>query len=175
MNNHIIITPTQAELIRGNHGKYSAIEPVLTPDDNYIVPEDCINDPDLIYVKEQLQGMKRPDNVQNIKDINEAEISTGKLVNHNGLAVCIDAINQVFSYDTKEQGTVKKSVMTATSLTVDKEQIKALTTDADGNIKKLAGNVKNYVADLTEGTRTQATDTEVEKLINDGNIIITNQ
>jgi len=175
MNNHIIITPEQAELIRGNHGKYSAIEPVPVPAGNYIISEDCISDPDLLSVKEQLQAMKRPDNVQDIKDVNESEISTGRLVNHNGLVVCIDAANEVFSYDTKEQSTVKKSVMIAPSLMVEREQIKALTTDADGNIKKLAGNVKYYVADLTEGTRTPATDTEVEKLINDGNIIITNE
>lgn len=55
----------------------------------------------------------------------------------------------------------------------ESEQIKALTADADTNIIKLAGKIKNYVADLTDGVRTSATDAEVDQLINDGNIIIT--
>ena len=55
----------------------------------------------------------------------------------------------------------------------ESEQIKALTTDADSNIRKLAGNIRNYVADFTDGVRTSATDAEFEQLIDDGNIIIT--
>lgn len=53
--------------------------------------------------------------------------------------------------------------------------ISAKNNKADENIKKLAGNIKNYVADLTEGVRTSETDAEVDKLIADGNIIITNE
>lgn len=57
----------------------------------------------------------------------------------------------------------------------ESEQIKSLTNDADGNIQKLTGKVKNYVCDLTDGVRTSATDAEVEQLIADNNVIITNQ
>ena len=57
----------------------------------------------------------------------------------------------------------------------ESEQIKSLTNDADANIRKLAGNIRNYIADLTDGVRTSATDAEVEQLIADGNIIITVQ
>jgi len=37
MNEHIILTSEQAQSIRGRYGSYSAIEPVLTPDNNYII------------------------------------------------------------------------------------------------------------------------------------------
>ena len=47
--------------------------------------------------------------------------------------------------------------------------------DADSNVINLAGKVKNYVCDLTDGTRTASTDEQVAELIADGNIIITNQ
>ena len=57
----------------------------------------------------------------------------------------------------------------------ESEQIKSLTNDADANIRKLAGNIRNYIADLTDGVRTSATDAEVEQLIADNNILITAQ
>ena len=57
----------------------------------------------------------------------------------------------------------------------ESDQIKSLTNDADGNIQKLSGKVKNYVCDLTDGVRTSKTDAEVQQLIADGNIIITVQ
>ena len=44
---HLIITPQQAELIRGNHGKYSAIEPIKIDDENYLIPESILSDNDL--------------------------------------------------------------------------------------------------------------------------------
>jgi hypothetical protein len=56
-----------------------------------------------------------------------------------------------------------------------KETISALKGNADENIKKLAGNIKNYIADLTDGVRTSATDLDVQSLIDDNNIIITNE
>lgn len=57
----------------------------------------------------------------------------------------------------------------------ESDTIKALNTDADGNIRKLSGKIKNYVADLTDGVRTSATDSEVEQLVNDDNLVITNE
>ena len=55
------------------------------------------------------------------------------------------------------------------------DEIKVLSGDADTNIRKLAGNIKNYVADLRDGKRTSATDKEVEQLIADNNVLITVQ
>jgi len=51
MNDHIIITESQASTIRGNYGNYSAIDPILIPDGSYIVPEMCLNDVDLADAK----------------------------------------------------------------------------------------------------------------------------
>lgn len=69
MNKHIIITPEQAEQIKGKYGKYSAIEPVPTPDGNYIIPENCLNDADLAAIKATLQALVTVDNVQDIVDL----------------------------------------------------------------------------------------------------------
>ncbi len=55
------------------------------------------------------------------------------------------------------------------------DEIKVLSGDADTNIRKLSGNIKNYVADLRDGKRTNATDKEVDILIADNNVLITNQ
>lgn len=67
MNEHIIISKQQAESIKGNYGKYSAIEPVLAPDGNYIIPERCLNDADLVSIKSTLESMVTVDNVQQIE------------------------------------------------------------------------------------------------------------
>ena len=73
MRNYIIITKEQAEQIRGRHGKYSAIEPVPSPDGNYLVPERCLSDPDLKDIKATIQGYVAPDkkNIQDIEDLPE--------------------------------------------------------------------------------------------------------
>ena len=73
MRNYIIITKEQAEQIRGRHGKYSAIEPVPSPDGNYLVPERCLDDPDLKDIKDKIQSLIQPAkaNVQNIEDLPE--------------------------------------------------------------------------------------------------------
>lgn len=86
MNNHIIITEAQAESIRGNHGKYSAIEPVPLPDGNYIVPEACIVDPDLVTVKISLETMD--DVKQDVVDLPDVgqPVTAGKIYSYsNGL------------------------------------------------------------------------------------------
>jgi len=74
MRNYIIITKAQADSIRGRHGRYSAIEPVELPDGNFMVPERCIDDPDLKEVKSKLQEYVRPSktNVQDIRDLPKA-------------------------------------------------------------------------------------------------------
>lgn len=56
MNEHIIISKEQAEQIKGRYGKYSAIEPVPTPDGMYIIPERCFNDSDLAAAKAKIQA-----------------------------------------------------------------------------------------------------------------------
>ena len=47
MSRHIIISTTTANLIRGNHGKYSAIEPIPLGDGKFIIPENVLSDEDL--------------------------------------------------------------------------------------------------------------------------------
>ncbi|HUX56347.1 MAG TPA: hypothetical protein VMV77_05205 [Bacteroidales bacterium] len=71
MRNYIIITKEQADEIRGRHGRYSAIEPVELPDGNFMVPERCIDDPDLKEVKSKLQEYVKPSraNVQDIRNL----------------------------------------------------------------------------------------------------------
>lgn len=73
MRNYIIISKEQADAIRGRHGKYSAIEPVPSPDGNYLVPERCLDDPDLKDIKMTIQNCVEPDkkNVQDIEDLPE--------------------------------------------------------------------------------------------------------
>ena len=74
MRNYIIITKAQADSIRGRHGRYSAIEPVELPDGNFMVPERCIDDPDLKEVKSKLQEYVKPSktNIQDIRDLPKA-------------------------------------------------------------------------------------------------------
>lgn len=71
MRNYIIITKEQAEQIRGRHGKYSAIEPVPSPDGNFLIPERCLADPDLKDIKDKIQSLIQPTkaNVQDIEDL----------------------------------------------------------------------------------------------------------
>ena len=85
------------------------------------------------------------------------------------------AISVVNEYPADAPKILSVDVLKDNNLIKQSELIKSLDNDADSNIKKLAGKVKNYVADLTEGVRTPATDAEVNQLIADGNIIITNQ
>lgn len=67
MNRHIIITPEQAANIKGKYGKYSAIEPVQTPDGLYIIPERCLSDVDLAEAKAKIEAANGE--VQNIIDL----------------------------------------------------------------------------------------------------------
>jgi hypothetical protein len=83
------------------------------------------------------------------------------------------AIQIVKQYPENLPKIVSANVILDPDFIKESEQIKALNADADTNIRKLAGNIRNYVADLTDGVRTESTDAEVEQLIQDGNIIIT--
>ena len=67
MENHLIITKTQADAIRGRYGSYSAIEPIPLPDGTYFVPERCMSDPDLIDALATLETMD--DNKQTIEEL----------------------------------------------------------------------------------------------------------
>lgn len=44
---HIIISTTTANRIKGNHGKYSAIDPLPLGDGKFLIPENVISDEDL--------------------------------------------------------------------------------------------------------------------------------
>lgn len=52
---YLILTKEQADSVRGRHGSYSELQPVLLPNGKYALPEECKNDPDLITVKNQLE------------------------------------------------------------------------------------------------------------------------
>lgn len=55
MISHIIITPEQANAIRGNYGRYSAIDPIATGGGNFIIPDKCLLDPDLVDAKDSIE------------------------------------------------------------------------------------------------------------------------
>ena len=42
----IILTSEQAEKVRGRHGKYSALDPVLADNGMFILPTDVMDDPE---------------------------------------------------------------------------------------------------------------------------------
>lgn len=69
MNEHIILSKVQADSIKGKHGKYSALDPMFTPDGLYIIPERCLNDADLAAVKSSLQALVTAQNVLPIVDL----------------------------------------------------------------------------------------------------------
>lgn len=96
MNKHIIITPEQAEQIKGRYGKYSAIEPVLAPDGNYIIPEKCLYDADLAEAKAKIEAANGE--VQDIIDLPDTGLiekdriyrySDGEENGYSGLVVAV--------------------------------------------------------------------------------------
>ena len=101
---HIIIDKVQADAIRGNHGIYSAVEPVPTPDGRYIVPEACLSDADLAEVKTALEGYVTPTNVQEIKDLPDVgeeclkdalyKYSDEDITLYSGLVICMQTHNR---------------------------------------------------------------------------------
>ena len=170
MNNHIIITKEQAEIIKGNYGKYSAIDPIQLPDGNFIIPESCLQKSDLAEAHQKINDANG--SVQDIKDLKDTISSIGIIANHNGLVQNVEA--DLYSFDLNEDAVFDKKLANESAVQIEKENIKSIDNDADNDVKVLAGNVKNYICDLTEGVRTSATDNEVQQLVNDGNLIITN-
>lgn len=81
---HLIITEAQANQIRGNHGKYSAIDPIKVPDGTYVIPEACLSDVDLAEINNILTTMAT--NVQDIIDLPEVGVECVKdmLYKYNG-------------------------------------------------------------------------------------------
>ena len=92
-----------------------------------------------------------------------------------GLTYCAEPESEMFAFEPETVGLplIGKAIL-LDDFECAKEGIKAKTPDADGNIVKLTGNVKNNVCDLTDGVRTPATDSYVQQLIADNNVIITN-
>ena len=110
MRNYIIITKAQADSIRGRHGIYSAIEPVELPDGNFMVPERCIDDPDLKEVKSKLQEYVRPakTNVQDIEDLPK-----------DGKQIYKD---RIYKYSEDKEGGYNGLVIATKDFTVTKDQ-----------------------------------------------------
>ena len=100
--NHIIISAQQAEQIKGKYGKYSAIEPIPLPDGNSIIPERCIDDPDLVEAKQQI--IDANGQIQEIIDLPEAgqlceanriyRYSEGTENGYSGLVICVQQHNR---------------------------------------------------------------------------------
>lgn len=65
----ILLTPAQADQVRGRYGSYSAIIPVLLPDGNYMIPEDCKTALDLSDALSIIETMD--DNTMEITDLPE--------------------------------------------------------------------------------------------------------
>jgi hypothetical protein len=57
MNEHIKLTEAQAQQIAGNYGRCSRIEPVATPDGNFIIPAACLSDANLQSINTELQAL----------------------------------------------------------------------------------------------------------------------
>ena len=101
---HIIIDKAQADVIRGNHGIYSAVDPVPTPDGKFIVPEACLSDADLAEIKTTLESYVTPTNVQEITDLPEVgeEVIKDKIYKYSdeditlysGLVICMQTHNR---------------------------------------------------------------------------------
>lgn len=79
MEKILILTPAQANAIKGKHGIYSEIDPITIPDGNYMIPEKCISDPDLISIKETILSMNaNTQELDKIPDVGE-QVYAGQL------------------------------------------------------------------------------------------------
>lgn len=79
MRNYIIISKEQADAVRGKHGKYSALEPVLFPDGKYAIPEKVLDDPEFADILPILKKYQEEEEIQDIQDIpKEGEIKKGR-------------------------------------------------------------------------------------------------
>ena len=66
---HIIISTTTANRIRGNHGKYSAIEPIALGDGKFIIPENVLSDDDLQDVTGLIPASNPRKTIEQIKEL----------------------------------------------------------------------------------------------------------
>ena len=66
---HIIISTTTANRIRGNHGKYSAIEPFPLGDGKYLIPENVLSDADLQDVTWLVPASNPRKTIEEIKEM----------------------------------------------------------------------------------------------------------
>jgi len=68
----IYLTKEQADKVRGRHGRYSALEPILADDGNYILPLAVLKDPEHREVFADL-GKCKYANIDVIIEIDEKE------------------------------------------------------------------------------------------------------
>jgi len=66
---HIIISTTTANRITGNHGKYSAIEPIPLGDGKFIIPENVLSDADLQEVTGLIPASNPRKTIEQIKEL----------------------------------------------------------------------------------------------------------
>ena len=64
---HIIISTTTANKIKGNHGKYSAIDPIPLGDGKFIIPENVLSDVDLKEITGQIPESNPRKTIEEIK------------------------------------------------------------------------------------------------------------
>lgn len=76
---HIIISTTTANKIRGEHGKYSAIDPIPLGDGKFIIPENVLSDIDL----EEIEGLIPESNPR--KTIEEIKVLYPNFQKNDGL------------------------------------------------------------------------------------------
>ena len=69
MSKHIIISTTTANRIRGNHGKYSAIEPIPLGDGKFIIPENVLSDEDLQEITGLIPASNPRKTIDEIKEM----------------------------------------------------------------------------------------------------------
>jgi hypothetical protein len=58
METMIYLTKEQANKVRGKHGKYSELQPIVTEDGGFILPMDVIKDPEHKEVLDELLKCK---------------------------------------------------------------------------------------------------------------------
>ena len=86
-----------------------------------------------------------------------------------------NAIDIVKEYDPSLPKIKSVDIVHDSELVKTPEVITSTVLPVDQVIQKLSGKVENYIIDLSEGARTPATNAEINALIADKNIIITQQ
>lgn len=96
----LILNKTQADIVRGRHGNYSELQPVLLPDSNYALPEECKDDPDLAEVKDQLSFVTEIQSIEQLPEIGSNGICQAGMLyyysdpdiesgNYSGMVKCV--------------------------------------------------------------------------------------